>query len=135
MTRKITRGAAAISLGLEDELHLGNLDATRDWSFAGDVAEAMWLMLQQDEGDDYVVCSGVSRTVRELVETAFAAAGVDGRTTTWWSTLSSCARRIQSPLVGDPTKARERLGWEPRTSFEEMIGAMVEADLRELRNL
>jgi GDPmannose 4,6-dehydratase len=81
VTRKITRGAAALSLGLQEELRLGNLDATRDWSFAGDVAEAMWLMLQQDRADDYAVCSGQSRTVRDLVETAFAAAGVevDGR--------------------------------------------------------
>ena len=110
MTRKITRGAAAISLGLQDELRLGNLDATRDWSFAGDVAEAMWLMLQQDEGGDYVVGSGVSRTVRELVEVAFGAAWRARWTTTWWWTPSSSARWIPVPLVGDPTKARDGAG-------------------------
>ena len=122
VTRKITRGAAAISLGLQDDLHLGNLDATRDWSFAGDVAEAMWLMLQQDEADDYVVCSGVSRTVRELVETAFAAAGVevDDRVVV---DPEFVRPPDPVPLVGDPAKARERLGWTPRTSFEDMIGA------------
>src|SRR3954469_2912894 len=77
VTRKVTRAAAAIKLGLAKELRLGDLDATRDWSYAGDVAEAMWLMLQQECGDDYVVCSGVSRTVRELVETAFAFVDLD----------------------------------------------------------
>jgi len=132
VTRKVTRTAAAISLGLADELRLGDLDATRDWSFAGDVAEAMWLMLQQEQGDDYVVCSGVSRTVRELVETAFGFAGleVDERVVT---DPEFVRPPDPVPLVGNPAKARERLGWAPRTSFEEMIGAMVEADLRELR--
>jgi len=133
VTRKITRGAAAISLGLQEDLHLGNLDATRDWSFAGDVAEAMWLMLQQDKADDYVVCSGVSRTVRQLAETAFAAAGVevDDRVVV---DPEFVRPPDPVPLVGDPSKARERLGWEARTSFEDMIGAMVEADLEELRS-
>jgi len=133
VTRKITRGAAAISLGLQEDLHLGNLDATRDWSFAGDVAEAMWLMLQQDEADDYVVCSGISRTVRQLVETAFAAAGiaVDDRVVV---DTEFVRPPDPVPLVGDPSKARQKLGWEARTSFEDMIGAMVEADLRELRS-
>ena len=132
VTRKVTRTAAAISLGQADELRLGNLDATRDWSFAGDVAEAMWLMLQQDAGDDYVVGSGVSRTVRELVETAFGFAGieVDDRVVV---DPEFVRPPDPVPLVGNPAKARERLGWEPRTSFEEMIGAMVETDLRELR--
>jgi GDPmannose 4,6-dehydratase len=132
VTRKATRTAAAMSLGLADELRLGNLDATRDWSFAGDVAEAMWLMLQQERGDDYVVCSGVSRTVRELVETAFRFAGVeiDDRVVV---DPEFVRPPDPVPLVGDPSKARERLGWRPRTSFESMIGAMVENDLRELR--
>jgi len=132
VTRKITRGAAAISLGLEDELRLGNLDATRDWSFAGDVAEAMWLMLQQDRGDDYVVCSGVSRTVRELVETAFGFAGVevDDRVVV---DPEFVRPPDPVPLVGSADKARDKLGWAPRTSFEDMIGAMVEADMRDLR--
>jgi GDPmannose 4,6-dehydratase len=133
VTRKITRGAAAISLGLQDELRLGNLDATRDWSFAGDVAEAMWLMLQQDQGGDYVVCSGVSRTVHDLVETAFAAVGIstDGRVVV---DPEFVRPPDPVPLVGDPTKAREQLGWTPRTSFDDMIAAMVESDLRELRD-
>ncbi len=132
VTRKVTRTAAAISLGLADELRLGDLDATRDWSFAGDVAEAMWLMLQQERGDDYVVCSGVSRTVRELVETAFGFAGVevDDRVVV---DPEFVRPPDPVPLVGDPAKAREKLGWAPSTSFEEMIGAMVEADLRQLR--
>ena len=132
VTRKVTRAAAAISLGQQDELHLGNLDATRDWSFAGDVAEAMWLMLQQDQGDDYVVCSGRSRTVRELVETAFGVVGLEVG-----SHVVVDPEFVRPPdpvpLVGDPAKAREQLGWEPHTSFEEMIGAMVEADLEDLR--
>ncbi len=132
VTRKVTRAAAAISLGRQDELHLGNLDATRDWSFAGDVAEAMWLMLQQEQGDDYVVCSGVSRPVRELVETAFGVVGLEMDSHV---VVDPAFVRPQDPvpLVGDPAKARERLGWEPRTSFEEMIEAMVQADLRDLR--
>lgn len=131
VTRKITRTAAAISLGQAEELRLGNLDATRDWSFAGDVAEAMWLMLQQESGDDYVVCSGVSRTVRELVETAFGFAGldVDERVVIDPEFVRPLDR---VPLVGSADRAREKLGWVPRTSFEDMIGAMVEADLREL---
>ena len=132
VTRKVTRTAAAISLGQADELRLGNLDATRDWSYAGDVAEAMWLMLQQDAGDDYVVCSGVSRTVRELVETAFGFAGieVDAHVVT---DPEFVRPPDPVPLVGNPAKAAERLGWRPRTSFEAMIEAMVAADLRELR--
>ncbi len=131
VTRKITRTAAAIKLGLESELRLGNLDATRDWSYAGDVAEAMWLMLQQDEGGDYVVCSGVSRTVRALVETAFAFVDVDPE-----PHVVVAPEFVRAPdpvpLVGDPSKARTQLGWEPRTSFEDLIGMMVAADLREL---
>lgn len=132
VSRKVTRAAAAISLGQADRLELGDLDATRDWSYAGDVVEAMWLMLQQPQGGDYVIGSGRSRTVRELVETAFAAAGVDpdGRVV-----VDPAFVRPPDPvaLVGDPSKARTELGWEPRTSFADMIAMMVEADLRELR--
>ena len=111
---------------------LGDLEARRDWSFAGDVAEAMWLMLQQDAGDDYVVCSGVSRTVRELVDDGLRRGRPRPRAPTSWSIPSSCARAIPVPLVGDPSKARAQLGWEPRTSFEDLIRMMVEHDLREL---
>jgi GDPmannose 4,6-dehydratase len=131
VSRKVTRTAAAIKLGLADELHLGDLDARRDWSFAGDVAEAMWLMLQQDTGDDYVVCSGVSRTVRELVATAFAVVDLDPEAHV---VVDPEFVRPSDPvsLVGDPSKAKRQLGWEPRTSFEELIRMMVEHDLQEL---
>jgi GDPmannose 4,6-dehydratase len=131
VTRKVTRTAAAIKLGLADELRLGDLEATRDWSYAGDVAEAMWLMLQQDRGDDYVVCSGVSRTVRELVDVAFGLVDVDPEP--YVVVDPEFVRpRDPVPLVGDSSKARRQLGWEPRTTFEEMIEMMVEHDLREL---
>jgi GDPmannose 4,6-dehydratase len=128
VTRKVTRTAAAIKLGMADELRLGDLDARRDWSFAGDVAEAMWLMLQQDEGDDYVVCSGVSRTVRELVDVAFGIVDLDPEP---YVVVDPDFVRPPDPvpLVGDPSKAHERLGWAPRTSFEELVRAMVESDL------
>jgi GDPmannose 4,6-dehydratase len=131
VTRKVTRTAAAIKLGLANELRLGDLEATRDWSYAGDVAEAMWLMLQQDRGDDYVVCSGVSRTVGELVKVAFGFVDLDPDR---YVVVDPEFVRPPDPvpLVGDPSKARAQLGWEPRTSFEEMIGMMVEADLRQL---
>jgi GDPmannose 4,6-dehydratase len=132
VTRKVTRAAAAIKLGLAEELRLGDLDATRDWSYAGDAVEAMWLMLQQPVSDDYVVCSGVSRSVRELVETAFRAADVAD-----WERYVVVDPELVRPadpvaLVGDPSKARAQLGWEPRTSFEELVQLMVDADVREL---
>src|SRR3954462_10428159 len=131
VTRKVTRTAAAIKLGQATELRLGDLAATRDWSFAGDVAEAMWLMLQQECGDDYVVGSGVSRTVRDLVDCAFGMLDLDPEP---YVVVDPSFVRPPDPiaLVGDPSKAREQLGWEPRRSFEEMIEMMVEADLREL---
>jgi GDPmannose 4,6-dehydratase len=131
VSRKVTRAAAAIKLGVDDKLQLGDLDATRDWSFAGDVAEAMWLMLQQDHGDDFVVCSGISRTVRELVEVAFAFVDLDPEP---YVVVDPELVRPHDPvpLVGDPSKARRQLGWEPRTSFETLLGNMVEADLASL---
>jgi GDPmannose 4,6-dehydratase len=131
VSRKVTRTAAAIKLGLAEELHLGDLEARRDWSFAGDVAEAMWLMLQQETGDDYVVCSGVSRTVRELVATAFAVVDLDPEAHV---VVDPEFVRPSDPvsLVGDPSKAKRQLGWEPRRSFEELIRMMVEHDVREL---
>jgi GDPmannose 4,6-dehydratase len=131
VSRKITRTAAAIKLGLAEELHLGDLEARRDWSFAGDVALAMWLMLQQEAGDDYVVCSGVSRTVRELVETAFAVVDLEPDA---YVVVDPEFVRAQDPvsLVGDPSKARAKLGWEPRTSFDELVRMMVEHDLQDL---
>jgi GDPmannose 4,6-dehydratase len=131
VSRKITRTAAAIKLGVADELHLGDLEARRDWSYAGDVAVAMWLMIQQAAGDDYVVCSGVSRTVRELVDTAFAVVDLDPEP---YVVVDPEFVRAHDPvtLVGDPSKARAKLGWEPRTSFEELIRMMVEHDLQDL---
>jgi GDPmannose 4,6-dehydratase len=128
VTRKVTRTAAAIKLGLADELRLGDLEATRDWSYAGDVAEAMWLMLQLERGDDYVVCSGASRTVRELVNTAFGLLDLDPE-----PHVVVDPQFIRPPdpmpLVGDPSKARRQLGWEPQTSFEELVQLMIENDL------
>lgn len=132
VTRKVTRTAAAIKLGLANELRVGNLDATRDWSYAGDVVAAMRLMLQQPAGDDYVVCSGISRTVRELVQAAFAAAEIDDFER--YVVVDPEFVRPPDPvaLVGDPSKARRQLGWEARTSFDQMIAMMVEADMRVL---
>jgi GDPmannose 4,6-dehydratase len=131
VTRKVTRTAAAIKLGQATELRLGDLEATRDWGHSRDFAEAMWLMLQQREGDDYVVCTGVSRTVRELVRVAFECVGLDYEQ---YVVVDPAFVRPREPvpLVGDPAKARRQLGWEPRTSFEDMIAEMVEADLRSL---
>jgi GDPmannose 4,6-dehydratase len=132
VTRKVTRAAAAIKLGRQRELRLGDLSATRDWGHARDYVEAMWLALQQDEGDEYVVASGVSRSVGELVATAFDAVGLD-----WEDHVVVDPDFVRPPdpvpLVGDPAKAKARLGWECRTSFEEMIGEMVEADLASLQ--
>jgi GDPmannose 4,6-dehydratase len=128
VTRKVTRAAAAIKLGLQDELRVGDLAATRDWGWAPDFVEAMWLMLQQDEGDDYVLATGQSRSVGELIETAFAHVGLSPDEHV---VVDAEFVRPHDPvaLVGDPSKARAKLGWTPRTSFAEMIGAMVDADL------
>lgn len=128
VTRKVTRAAASIKLGLSNELRLGDLDATRDWAHARDVVEAMWLMLQQHEGGDYVVCTGVSRSVRELVETAFAVVDLDPEP---YVVVDPAFVRPPDPvpLVGDPSKAMAELGWRPRTSFQDMVREMVESDL------
>ena len=132
VTRRITRAAAAISLGLQSELTLGSLDAVRDWSFAGDVMEGAWLMMQQETPDDYVLASGVARTVREFALAAFAVVGLDAER---YLRLDSALVRAPevTPSVGDPTKAAERLGWRPRLSFEQLVERMVEADVRALR--
>ena len=132
VTRKVTHGAARIKLGLADELRLGNLDSRRDWGYAGDYVRAMWLMLQQDEADDYVVGTGETHSVGELVEVAFAAAGLD------WRQHVVQDPRFYRPaevdmLVSDPSKAREKLGWEPEVGFEELVRMMVEADLCRLQ--
>jgi GDPmannose 4,6-dehydratase len=129
VTRRISRGAAAIALGLERELTLGSLDAVRDWSFAGDIVRGAWLMLQQDEPDDYVLASGVGRTVAELARTAFACVDLDAeRHIRVERSLVRAPEPV--PSVGDPARARERLGWQPSISFEQLIERMVRADLR-----
>ena len=128
VTRKVTHGAAAIKLGLQDRLALGNLEARRDWGFAGDYVEAMWLMLQQPEPDDYVIATGESHSVRQLVDLAFARVGLDPD-----EYLARDPRLLRPAevehLVGDYAKARDRLDWYPRTGFEELIQHMVDTDL------
>lgn len=131
VSRKVSRAAAAIRLGLQDEIELGDLDAVRDWCHARDVVRGYWLMLQQEEPGDYVLAGGVGRTVRELVETAFACVGLDPAEHV---RVSAELVRPPEPVppVGDITRARRRLGWEPRTGFREMIEEMVRADLADL---
>jgi GDPmannose 4,6-dehydratase len=129
VTRKVTRGIAAILAGRSQGLRLGNLDAKRDWGHARDYVEAMWLMLQQDAPDDYVIATGKQRSVRQLVEMAFDMVGLD------WQDYVEIDKAYFRPadvpdLCGDWSKARSRLGWRPRTSFEEMIREMLEHDLR-----
>jgi GDPmannose 4,6-dehydratase len=132
VTRKITRAAAAISLGLEQHVELGNLDARRDWGFAGDYVRAMRLMLQQPEPDDYVVASGEARTVRDFAAAAFGALGLD------WSDHVHVDPSLErgstdaSALVGDATKAGKQLGWRPDVGFDSLVKLMVDADLAEL---
>jgi GDPmannose 4,6-dehydratase len=128
VTRKITWHAAAIKLGKRDELRLGNLDAKRDWGYAADYVEAMWLMLQQDVPEDFVIATGETNTVRRCVEVAFDQAGLE------WEPYVKIDDSFKRPaevdlLVGDPAKAKRVLGWEPTTSFEELIRLMVDADL------
>jgi GDPmannose 4,6-dehydratase len=131
VTRKVTDGVAKIKLGLANELRMGNLDARRDWGFAGDYVEAMWLMLQQDSPDDYVVATGETHTVQKLVEVAFGHAGLD------WKKFVKQDPAFLRPaevdlLIGDPAKAKAKLGWQPKVSFEQMIQMMVDADLKRL---
>ena len=128
MTRKITRAAARIKLGLQEKLYLGNLEAKRDWGFAGDYVEAMWLMLQQDKPDDYVIATGETHSVREFCEVAFAHVGLD------WRKHVEIDPRYFRPtevdfLLGDPGKATRQLGWKPRTSFAELVRLMMESDV------
>ena len=131
VTRKITWHAAAIKLGLADKLKLGNLDAERDWGYAKDYVEAMWLMLQQDEADDYVIATGVAHSVRDCLEIAFDQAGLEiGDHVEIDDSLKRPAEVDQ--LIGDPSKAKREMGWEPRTSFEELIRLMVDADYQVL---
>jgi GDPmannose 4,6-dehydratase len=132
VTRKITWHAAAIKLGLADKLALGNLDAERDWGYAKDYVEAMWLMLQQDDPQDFVIATGEAHSVRECLEIAFDQAGVEiGDHVVIDPDLERPAE--VDHLIGDSSKAKRLLGWEPRTSFEELIRLMVDADLKLLR--
>jgi len=132
VTRKVTDGVARISCGEAKEIRLGNLEARRDWGFAGDYVEAMWRMLQADAPGDYVVASGETHSVRELVEIAFTRVGLD------WSKHVRTDERFMRPaeedlLLGDPTKARAELGWRPRVTFRELVEQMVDADMARVR--
>ena len=132
VTRKVTHGVAKIKLGQAESLPMGNLDARRDWGYAGDYVRAMWLMLQQERPEDYVVATGVQHSVRELLECAFGYVGLDYRD---YVTVDESLLRPADveQLVGDCTKARRQLGWEPEVSFEDLIHMMVDHDLEELR--
>jgi len=133
VTRKITNGIARIKLGLQDSITLGNLDSARDWGYAGDFVEAMWLMVQQREPDDYVIATGETHTIREFLDVAFRCAGIDD-----WTPYVQQDPRFMRPaevdlLMGDPTKARDKLGWEPKVTFDELVRLMYENDLEEER--
>ncbi|MEX1117238.1 MAG: GDP-mannose 4,6-dehydratase, partial [Terrimicrobiaceae bacterium] len=128
VTRKITRAVAAIKLGLQKELFLGNLDAKRDWGYAPEYVEAMWMMVQQDQPDDYVVATGETHSVQEFVEAAFGHVGLD------WKEHVKYDERYERPaevdlLVGDASKAKRQLNWEPKVKFQELVRIMVDADL------
>jgi GDPmannose 4,6-dehydratase len=133
LPRKVARAAAAISAGLERELVLGDLEARRDWGFAGDFVRAMWLMLQQEAPDDYVVATGVSRSVGELVELAFAHVGLDWHEHVRSDPALQRGAAELHDLVGDPAKARSALGWAPTVGFEELVALLVDAELARLR--
>jgi GDPmannose 4,6-dehydratase len=131
VTRKVTDGVARIKLGLASSLQIGNLDAQRDWGFAGDYVRAMWMMLQRETPDDYVIATGVSHSVRELVQIAFAHAGLE------WEKHVRIDPTLMRPaevehLLGDPSKARKELGWKPSVDFKQLIEMMVDADLQML---
>lgn len=136
VTRKISHAVARISLGKQNKLELGNLDAKRDWGFAGDYVEAMWMMLQQDKPDDYVVATGEAHSVQEFVEIAFNYVGISDWQKYVISNVGAHLRPAEvDHLIGDATKAREELGWMPKTSFKELVEMMVKSDLeREKRN-
>jgi GDPmannose 4,6-dehydratase len=129
---KITYGAARIKLGLSDELHLGNLEAHRDWGYAGDYVRAMWMMLQQDEPDDYVIATGMTHSVRELCAVAFSYLGLDYRDYVVSDPKFFRPAEVDL-LVGDCSKARKKLGWEPTVTFEELIHEMIDADMKALQ--
>jgi GDPmannose 4,6-dehydratase len=131
VTRKVTNAVARIKLGLQDDITMGNIDSSRDWGYAGDYVEAMWMMLQQTEPDDYVIATGETHTVREFLDVSFKHAGIDD-----WSTYVKQDPRFMRPaevdlLIGDASKARAKLGWKPRVTFEELVQMMYENDLAE----
>lgn len=133
VTRKITRAVAAIKLGKQDKLYLGNLDAKRDWGFAGDYVEAMWLMLQQDKAEDYVVATNETHTVQEFCEKAFGHVDLN------WKDYVEVSEKYYRPaevdlLIGDPAHAKKQLKWEPKVTFEKLVTMMVDADLEELKD-
>jgi GDPmannose 4,6-dehydratase len=133
VTRKITRAVAHIQAGIQNKLYLGNLDARRDWGYAREYVEAMWLMLQQNQPDDYVVATGETHSVREFLEESFGYAGLD------WTKYVELDPRYLRPsevdlLIGDSTKARQKLGWEPRTKFKDLVRLMVDADIQLLKD-
>jgi GDPmannose 4,6-dehydratase len=132
VTRKITRAVAHILLGLQDKLYLGNLDSKRDWGYAKEYVEAMWLMLQQDQPDDYVIATGETHSVKEFLEVAFAHVGLD-----WKKYVEIDAKYFRPAevdlLIGDYSKAKKKLGWEPKTRFEELTKLMVDEDVRRLK--
>ncbi|KRE26042.1 GDP-mannose 4,6-dehydratase [Agromyces sp. Soil535] len=135
VTRKVSQAVARISLGIDDSVTLGNLDARRDWGFAGDYVEAMWRMLQQDEADDYVISTNETHSIRELLELAFAEVGIDD-----WAPYVKQDPRYMRPaevdlLIGDSTKARTKLGWEPKVHFPGLVSMMVQSDLAEQKKL
>jgi len=131
VTRKVTDGVARIKLGMQQELRMGNLDAKRDWGFAGDYVRAMWLMLQQDKPDDYVIATGETHTVRELVQNSFGCVGLD------WQKYVKVDPAFVRPaevdlLLGDPSKAKRQLGWTPQVTFAQLVERMVKADVQRL---
>jgi GDPmannose 4,6-dehydratase len=133
VTRKITRAVAHIKAGLQQKLYLGNLDAKRDWGYAKEYVEAMWLMLQQDQPDDYVVATNETHSIREFLEIAFGRAGLD------WQKYVEIDPRYFRPaevdlLIGDYSKAKKQLGWEPKTTFKELATLMVDADIKLLQD-
>ena len=131
VTRKVTHAAASIKLGVANEIRLGNLDAKRDWGFAGDYVEAMWLMTQQEQGDDYVVATGQTTTIRDMCEIAFEHVGLNFQD--YYQQDPRFLRPAEvDVLLGNPSKAKAKLGWAPKTSLRELIVMMVEADLRRL---
>ena len=135
VTRKVSQAVGRIALGLQEDVTLGNLDSKRDWGFAGDYVEAMWLMLQQDEADDYVVATGETHSIRELLDVAFDEVGISD-----WEHLVKQDPRFMRPaevdlLIGDPAKAREKLGWAPKVGFEDLVRMMVRNDVDEQKQL